>query len=159
MKRVVVECDPDEVLMRKLGFGKKEIIHGGGKGEVLNLLLKDNSVTIGMVDEDPHSPDPKKVSEFNLLANKHGVKFLRHRNKHFHLIILCPRIEDWLYEQCNASGLNPSDFRLPSSAKEFKNIINDHLPRVDKFIDTLLEKNNDGVIFLKQILHACQENQ
>jgi len=51
---ILVECDPDEFLVKSMGFPKKKIKHESGKGNVLRKLNKD-PMTIGMIDEDPDS--------------------------------------------------------------------------------------------------------
>ena len=59
---IYVECSPDAALVRKLGIPKREIRHSSGKGEVLKRVLKGAS--IGVVDEDPGSPQPRRLEEF-----------------------------------------------------------------------------------------------
>jgi len=40
IKKVIVECNPDEVLAQVLGLSRKEIVHQDNKGEVCNYLDK-----------------------------------------------------------------------------------------------------------------------
>ncbi|MHC1636011.1 MAG: hypothetical protein ACXQTS_05260 [Candidatus Methanospirareceae archaeon] len=50
---ILVECDPDIVLLEELGFSN--IKHASGKGNVCNILRRNRGY-IGIVDEDPGRP-------------------------------------------------------------------------------------------------------
>jgi len=50
--KVLVECNADEVVLRALGVTKKQLLHFGGKGNVINRLKELPGAT-GIVDEDP----------------------------------------------------------------------------------------------------------
>ena len=57
---IIVECNPDEFLVRLLGFS--QIKHGGGKGKVLEKV-KENPGAMGIIDEDPDSNQSKEDSD------------------------------------------------------------------------------------------------
>ena len=43
-----VECLPDEALLKKLGFSRKEVEHHGGKSKVFNYISKnENQYAVG----------------------------------------------------------------------------------------------------------------
>ena len=54
MKKVHVECRPDELLISKLGYTRKMIVHHQGKSRVFHTLSKNKDL-LAMVDEDPGS--------------------------------------------------------------------------------------------------------
>ena len=57
--RILVECYPDEALLRALGIPKKQLRHERCKGEVVKRVLKLDE-TIGLIDEDPRrGPRPR----------------------------------------------------------------------------------------------------
>ncbi|MGB9619573.1 MAG: hypothetical protein ACPL7K_04085 [Armatimonadota bacterium] len=38
------------------------------------------------------------------------------------VIVLCPRLEEWIYGRAAACGIDPQIYRLPSSAQDLKKI-------------------------------------
>ena len=77
---IFVECKPDFLLIRKIGFSKKEIKHCGNKPGVCKMLMK-NKDSIGLVDEDPGSSSPSYIYNLenmkdSLIIDKFGVKVL-----------------------------------------------------------------------------------
>jgi len=69
-----VECLPDETLLKKGGFAKKQIKNHDGKSRVFADLLK-NTNQFAMVDEDPGSA--KTSYEMGLKCQKemYGISF------------------------------------------------------------------------------------
>lgn len=54
---IIVECFSDELLIRTMGFSKKNIKHRSGKSKIFDWM-KERSNSIGIVDEDPRSTQP-----------------------------------------------------------------------------------------------------
>ncbi|GEM_PF-7032929 len=54
---ILVECKPDEALVRVLGMPRRKIRHCTGKIRVCRELEKAES-GLGLVDEDPRSAQP-----------------------------------------------------------------------------------------------------
>ena len=63
---IVVECFADELLIRRMGFGKKQICHAHSKARVLKKL-KQFPKAIGIVDEDPGSGQPGEMKNYKVL--------------------------------------------------------------------------------------------
>ena len=73
---IYVECKPDYLLVRKLNFPKKKIIHAGNISEVCKSLQRSRDCC-GLVDEDPGKIRPTYMINLlnnNLIYNDHGVK-------------------------------------------------------------------------------------
>jgi hypothetical protein len=94
--KVLVECYPDAVLLRALGVSKKQLRHERCKGEVVKRVLKFDCAT-GLIDEDPTSAQPRELNNCNQVQISEGLcLFARRDDKNKRLIIVCPRLEDWL---------------------------------------------------------------
>ena len=77
MKKVIVECKPDGILVKTLGLTRNEVIHQSNKGEVCNLLKKD-IIPLAIIDEDPNSGQPNYLQDFTIIEEQFDVKLLRH---------------------------------------------------------------------------------
>ena len=73
--RVLVECDADEVVLRALGLPRKQLLHFGGKYELVKKL-KDRANDVGMVDEDPGKLRPQDMSSYRLMDSAEGLHLL-----------------------------------------------------------------------------------
>ncbi|MDX2045796.1 MAG: hypothetical protein SFU87_03370 [Chitinophagaceae bacterium] len=151
VKRVAVECNPDELLQIKIGVPKKEIAHQANIGDLCNYL-KHAGTKFGIIDEDPLSSRPTYLSEFTIAEEKHHIRKLKHPGSGKIIFVLRPRLEEWVYKQCALSGINPEDFFLPSDVKRFKDVINKRLNHFGKLIDELIIQKNPGIEYLKSEL-------
>jgi hypothetical protein len=66
--------------------------------------------------------------------------------------MLCPRLEEWLIATTLAIGLKMSDFGLADKGNELHREINGRLQAVQKLLEKLLEKESEGLLFLKKHL-------
>ena len=111
---ILVECYPDETLLRALGVSKKQLRHERCKGEVVKRVLRFGCAT-GLIDEDPASAQPRDLDNYKQMHAGQGLRLLARRDdKNKRLIIICPRLEDWLIDRAKSSGIRPEDYGLPS---------------------------------------------
>jgi hypothetical protein len=119
---ILVECYPDASLLRALGVSKKQLRHERGKGEVVKRVLKFDSA-IGLIDEDPQSAQPRDLNNYKQVQSAEELRLLSRRDdKNKRLIIICPRLEDWLIERAKSSGIRPEDYGLPSDPDRLHSI-------------------------------------
>jgi len=153
MKKFIVECKPDEVLAKILGFRTNEIAHQPNKGEVCNYMMK-SKVKIALIDEDPGSTSqPKLLKQFKLEINQFDIKYLALKKEDKNVIILQPRLEEWILKRCKVSGVKPEDHFLPSDNKKLKDVINLHLNRFEELLKNLSDKNDEGLKFLSKLVN------
>lgn len=145
-KRIVVECNPDEVLVKALGITAKQVAHQNDKGEVCNYMRK-TEVKLALIDEDPYSGQPKYLSEFETMEDKFNVRKLFHTKDKKTILVLKPRLEEWIIEQCKVSGIVPK--HLPNNAQELKKVINLRLNFFGDLVSELLQSKNPGLAYLK----------
>ncbi len=105
-----------------------------------------------MVDEDPQSAQPIYIKQLSVIEEKHGVRILSEARKGNKVIVLCPRLEEWIIKSVSVSGFKMSDFGLPDRANELHRVINGKLQAFEKIVAKLFELENPGVLFLKSHL-------
>ena len=148
-----VECKPDELLVRTLGIPRKQLRHENDKPRVCGRLSRLEKCT-GLVDEDPHTEQDKYIKALNFQEEKFAVRILNDGKRKNKVIMLCPRLEEWMIATTQAAGLKMSDFGLSDKGNELHREINGRLQAVQKLIEKLLEIESTGIVFLKKHLHS-----
>jgi len=136
---IAVECFPDEVLVRSLGVPVARVRHSRGSGNVLNDLLRGHAAW-GMIDEDPGKTRPAEIKRF-IEQERQGSVILMTGGKDAggRLVMICPRLEEWLLARASASGVNPGDYGLPASSKALRKLGRfERRPRFRPFLEALL---------------------
>jgi hypothetical protein len=137
-----VECYPDEVLARTLGVPRREVKYEHGKGNITNRLSKLPAGT-GMLDEDAGGFQPRELRNYRRVKQTGKLVLMEHANSSAkRLVLVCPRLEEWLYERAAACGVNPGDFSLPDTAARLHSI-----PRYEqkpKFVEFLKQLQADS---------------
>lgn len=133
-----VECYPDELLVRILGVPRRAIRHACGKGNIFNRLRQLEAGT-GLIDEDPGAFQPPEWRNYraiqrvgNLLLTQHVAAPARQ------VVVICPRLEEWLYDRASHCQINPTFYGLPQTAAALKKISRyDKRPRFREFLECL----------------------
>ena len=112
--KVLVECDADEVVLRNLGVPRKKLFHFGGKDKLITRL-RNLPRAVGVVDEDPASiQHPDLRASYRQVKSAEGLRLLgRHGSGGQRLVVVCPKLEDWLIDRAKSSGIRPEDYGLP----------------------------------------------
>ena len=156
--KYIVECKPDKLLIKFLtNAPKKSIIHAANKTEVLKTLLKATDDAIGIIDEDdPYGPQPSHLQKFKIKNDlpSFGLSILQENQTEKKLIKIKPRLEDWLLEAANESGVSFEEYRLPKNAKKLHKIINLNLDKLELILKKLVEAKNNRLRKLKEILKS-----
>jgi len=120
--KVLVECDADEVVLRALGLPRKKLLHFGGKYELLKKL-KNRANDVGMVDEDPGRVQPQDMGSYRQMGSAEGLHLLTRRGRGAQrLVVICPKLEDWLIDRAKSSGIRPEDYGIPSDPDHLHSI-------------------------------------
>lgn len=139
---IYLECDPDKALVKALGISKTGIFHAGNKGNVCNRL-KRNKNSKGLVDDDPSSAQPSYMDRLRLLSDEYGIKLLYDERNENHLIVLCPRLEDWILKaakQVVGRGMGKK-YGLPENADQLHKVINTNLEKFVNLVNDIKEKS------------------
>jgi hypothetical protein len=76
-----------------------------------------------MVDEDPDSDQPRDLVSYQQVQASEGLLLLvRRGSSGQRLIVVRPRLEDWLIQRAKVCGVDPRQYQLPGTAKELHNI-------------------------------------
>jgi hypothetical protein len=151
MKQVHVECNPDELLVSKLGFTKKMVTHHQGKSRVFSALSKINH-QLAMIDEDPGSVKTTNEKALNFIEESEGIKYFSDKSGN-KIFVLKGKLEDWIISACRQHKILLSEFGLPEKPDDLHDVINQKLSNFEKLLDEMIAKNNPAIIKLKTWLN------
>ena len=142
----IVECDPDVILVSSLAsIPKRRVQHSNGKHAVLRKLTKKRNDSIGMIDQDPLSVQPTAyLQKFNVLEHSRVNKLitLHYAKRNNRLIILCPRLEEWIIGASREANISLKKYNLSSHPSRLHAIINFRLNRFQELVEDLEQKSN-----------------
>ena len=152
---IYVECKPDGVLVRQVtGLPSRQVTHEiKGKGEVCNRLTKTRDA-VGMVDEDPGKTQPTYMSQISLsrdFANL-GLKLYLDRNRNNRVVVLRPRLEEWLLRAAADLGLSMRDYGLPERVNRFHRVINHDERKIERLLTALTNGASPRLLELGRLL-------
>lgn len=81
-----------------------------------------------------------------------GLRLYRHGERGNTLIVLCPKLEDWLIAASHGVGLTLNDYGLTASSNRLHDVINDDLRKLDHLLDDLLSANSPRLLRLQALL-------
>ncbi len=148
---IFVECYTDLLLVKELGVPRKSIAHESGKGNVVNKVKNEKKRAMGIVDEDPGSPDPKDMSNYVEEVSEASLKFMSRKNDDSKkLVVVSPYLEHWLLARARANKIDPATFGVPSDPKELHKIARiDLKPNFREFLELLISVDQ-GIKTLKK---------
>jgi hypothetical protein len=138
----LVEDAPHKSLLCSLGIPRKHIGTMGSKGNVIKNL-RDHPRGVGMIDEDPDSIQMqcRELANYQVADEGEGLQLLaRQGTGGQRLIVLRPRIEEWLMQRAGLCGIDPRQYYLPSTARALHAF--PHYEQKDGFRRFLAELNN-----------------
>ena len=149
-----VECDPDVALVSSLtSVPPRRIMHHQGKSELIRKLLKQND-SVRLIDKDPSSIQPTLyLQRFQVLSysDSDGIEILHHNQGHNRLIVLYPRLEEWVIESARKANVSLRNYNLPTTGNELHEVINFKIKRFEELLDDL-KQSSERVKVLKKRL-------
>ena len=146
--RVLVECYHDVALVRSLGVPIRRVGHELSKGNVLRTLARSSGRAIGIVDADPGKPhsNPSEMAKYQEDVDERGLRLMKHRDDpHKSLVIIHPRLEEWLLARAEACGIQPAEYGLPPTARDMHRSARcDRKPGFGRFLADLAA-SDDGL--------------
>lgn len=127
---ILVECNPDEYLLRALGIPGSMIRHEDGKGEILQKLKKGKA-EIALIDQDPGRPQPRELSNYRCIEDNAHTSILEHHCGDKTVIMVKPRLEEWILNRAKANSIDPARYGIPRDADNLHRII--HVERQRSF--------------------------
>jgi hypothetical protein len=148
---LLLECKPDEELARRLGRARRDCRHLNDKGRVCNWLKRADGL-IAMVDEDPGAAQPPYLLRLQQVSDEGGIRELRDAERNHRIIIVCPRLEEWIIATARAAELPMEDFGLSDRGNELHREINSRLPAFSRLIDALAAAGSPRLARLRHLL-------
>jgi len=150
---IYCECKPDEVLIKVLINKKPK--HGDNKSEICKRLENEKD-KIALLDKDPTSSQPPYLKNLSKINNYSDLKleicYDSVRNNK--IILLNPRLEDWILRVAKNVGVNPIDFDLPKNPKSLHKEINSKLDNFRRFLKKLLQESPKELQILRKELES-----
>ena len=140
---IYVECKPDQLLVQMLtSWPNREIIHEEGKYRLMAKLSQRRD-TLAMVDEDPTSNQPAYLSKMHVQEeiNNRGLRMLRDASLGNRVVVICPKLEDWVIRGANEAGISLGDphYNLPNSANALHRMINADHRKLERLVEDLAD--------------------
>ena len=148
---IYVECNPDEVLVKALGIPRREIHHSGNKPEVCKRLKKSENCT-GLVDEDPSSEKLTYIDKLKLHSNDYNIKLLIDEKGKNYLIVLCPKLEEWILKAAEEAKIYTPSYGLPDDPDELHKFINTRLKNFENLIKDIIKQKSRMIKTLEGFL-------
>jgi hypothetical protein len=152
MKKLHVECLPDETLAKKLGFASRLITHHTGKSRVFHKL-KSTTNELAMVDEDPNSSKTTYETNLQFQQESNGIKQYAD-NSGNKVLVLKGKLEDWILSICKAENIKPENFSLPNNPSQLHEVINQRLKSFERLLDALMQNPNSSIHELRKLLQS-----
>jgi hypothetical protein len=147
-----VECKPDEALAGALGISRRDLEHAGNRAGVCAQVARRSGMT-GMIDEDPGAAMPHYMKALTDQGMEHDVRVLYDSARKNRLVVICPRLEDWLVKSAKNSGLKMTDFGFESdNGLSLHREINHRLANVERLVKALLSARNSRILRLQTLI-------
>ena len=139
---IYIECKPDSALVKTLGVPRREIIHLGGKPELCKQLEKRENCK-GLVDDDPFSIQPPYLKRLHVKENlsNYWLKVLNDNSNNNSLIILYPRLEEWILKAAKEARVDVRRYGLPDDGDKLHRMINTNINKFEKLVGDLKGKS------------------
>ena len=127
-------------------------MHAWGKGEVVNAVWEVEK-SKGLIDEDDPRRLPRKLRRFFSVVHDwpdEGLKVLEHQGRR--VVILRPRLEEWLIDAAKQCGLNMADFGFSDDPPVLNAQIEFPGENFRRFLEALSGRNPPMVTKLKAVL-------
>ena len=136
---IYVECKPDALLVGALtNLPKREIVHElKAKYEILGRISRGSHLR-AMIDEDPGANQPAYLRRMRVLQDlpESGLRLLGDEASN-RVIVLRPRLEEWVIRAARETGLDMDRYGLPSEGRKLHQVINVDLRKFERVIDDL----------------------
>jgi hypothetical protein len=147
-----VECKPDETLAFALGVSRRDVEHAGNRAGVCTEVSCKSGKT-GMVDEDPGAAPHPYMKRLVEKAMEHQIRVLYDSERKNQLVVICPRLEEWLVQAAKSSGLKMTEFGFESdNGLQLHREINHRLPNVERLVNKLLSAGNPRILRLQALI-------
>ena len=152
---IYVECTPDAALVRHITDpSKRQVIHElKGKYEVCKRVSSQSDCR-AMVDEDPGSVVPPYLRRISLVQElvEEGLIVYHDGARRNQVVVLRPRLEDWILAAAKGVGLMAAAFGLPAHPARLHSVINANISKYNRLLEALDEAGSNRLVTLSRLL-------
>ena len=148
---LLLECKPDEVVAHTLGRTRRECVHHNDKGRVCHTLQKRQGC-VAMIDEDPMSSQPPYLAKLVEVSNQWGLRVLSDRQRQHRIVIVRPRLEEWLIAAASEAGIELAGYGLSDRGNGLHRDINSKLPKLEELLRDLLRVRCARLLHLQRLI-------
>jgi hypothetical protein len=139
---IFVECKPDQILVSSIipTVLEEKIEHSSGKWAVLGKLTRRKRApnyenSLGMIDEDPRSHQSAIIRKFQETEGypEYGIRRKYYRWLNNHVLIICPKLEEWMIEAAREAGVNMDQYDLPTEPNTLHHALTFDTQALDEF--------------------------
>jgi hypothetical protein len=147
-----VECKSDETLAFALGVASGDIEHALGRARVCAQLSRRTNVT-GMIDEDPGAVYHPYLKDLAEQSWEHNIRVLFDKERNNRIVVLSPRLEEWVVQTTKSASLKMTDFGFESdNGLQLHAEINQRLGSLQRLIEALLSAKSPRLLRLQTLL-------
>ncbi len=140
-KSILVECESDMILVQVAGVDRRYVEHARGKGNICRKAQRFSGM-IALMDEDPWSTQPKYIEHLlssQKVQKQHDILLLHDTQRDNRIILLSPRLEEWVIKSAHAVHVKLETYNLPSSANALHRLVNQRLHNWKSLLQDLIE--------------------
>lgn len=153
---IIVECYADTSLVQTLTSLPREfVIHQiKGKSGVCKQLANSNNRK-GLIDEDPRAlKNPYELQGvMDNTYSRFDIKHLNYPEQGNELIVLCPKLEDWIIKTARLEHIDLDKHGLPDEPNKLHRIIDQKLGEFRIVLHILMKQQSDRIIALAKLLN------
>lgn len=138
---IFVEDNSDQYILEYFNKPTRNIWRADGKQDVVNKIKKENG-SIGIIDYDDSIENEVKGMD----KEEDHDHLILYKSKESYIIVIRPRLQNWLITACQESNTTPSQFKLPEKVSEFHKAINKDI-RKNQLIELLKYLKNNSKMF------------
>ncbi len=156
---IFVECHADSVLVQNLtSLSPENIPHDlRGRGAVCNLL-SNSSNSKGLIDKDPGTARHpyEKAGQPRGSHVQEDIELLHYSSQNNQLIVLCPKLEDWILKTAHIAGIDVTRRGLPNNANQLHKVIDNKLDKFRILLNMLKKRKSPRILALANLLTDLQ---
>lgn len=152
---IYVECKTDATLVNALLGTAKTVAHEKGKPGVCRRLQGAKN-SRGMVDEDPAQMQVPYLRKLRVQQDlpRWGLRLLFDKSTGNHMIVLRPRLEEWILLALSESGMEAARYGLPNNASTFHRDVNVSQGDFRRLVRDLKKRNSERLSSLSTLLRG-----
>jgi len=109
-----------------------------------------------MVDQDFGENEPPTLRKFVEVSTNHDLQLKVHKAQNNHLVVVCPKLEDWLIKTAKMANVKMEQFNLSENPRDLHADINNRLPNVERLVNELIESKSPRMLHLKSLLTSAE---